>query len=140
MIVGGCDNLEISIESKVRVTLRWDREGFHLLSILAGSETTKEEDGVFMLLNGKAKCHGKGKRSIRDDTLVESILDLLPSRIFHKIIKSGLSTLESKLSGETLFQLLKFSVLKSLNLARNFIRPDPCRLLISHAATESIYR
>lgn len=99
MIVGGCDNLKISIESKVRVTLRWDREGFYLLSILAGSETTKEEDGVFMLLKGKAKCHGKGKRSIRDDTLVESIIDLLPSRIFHKIIKSGLSTLDSKLSG-----------------------------------------
>ena len=106
MIVGGFINLEISMEAIVRVSLSWDREGFHLLGVLAGPKTSKEENCVFILFKGKAKCHGKGERSIRDDTIIKSVLDLFPSRIFHKIIESGLCTLDSKLLGQTLFQPL----------------------------------
>ena len=99
-------DLEFFMEAKVRVTLSWDSERFHLLGVLAGPETSKEEDGVFILLKGKAESHGKGERSIRDDTIIESVLDLFPSRIFHKVFKSGICALRSKLAGQTLFQPL----------------------------------
>ena len=99
-------NLEFFMEAKMRVTLSWNRERFHLLGVLARSETSKEEDCVFILLKGKAESHGKGERSIRDDTIIESVLDLFPSRIFHQVFESGICALRAKLAGQTLFQPL----------------------------------